>query len=44
MNAAKGVPLLGVAWTRAAAPAPARYETVGDGPDGFKVRLKPVAA
>jgi hypothetical protein len=44
MNAATGVPLFGVKWARAAAPAPARYETVGDGPDGgpdgFKVRLK----
>ena len=44
MNAAKGAPLFGVAWTRAAASAPTRYETVGDDTGGLKVRLKPVAA
>jgi len=44
MNAAKGAPLFGVTWSRAAAPAPARYEAVGDDTGGLKVRLKPVAA
>ena len=44
MNAATGLPLFRVAWSPAPAPAPARYETVGEDTGGLKIRLKPAAA
>ena len=44
MNAATGVPLFRVAWSPAPAPAPARYETVGEDTGGLQIRLKLAAA